>query len=73
MILTRRNRTLPSQVNYLPSVPAAVVDTTLGETVVSVGVEAAGDGSVRATFLGWKSVDSVAFGNPRFSGGKSYQ
>ena len=32
---------------------------------------APGDGSVRAIFLGGKSRGSVAFGNPRFSGGKS--
>ena len=33
---------------------------------------ASGDGGVQAIFLGGKSRGSVAFGNPRFSGGKSY-
>ena len=31
------------------------------------------DGNVRAIFLGGKSRGSVAFGKPRFSGGKAYK
>ena len=43
---------------------------TLG---VEVGrQESPWDGSVRAIFLAEKSRSSVAFGNPRFSGKKSY-
>ena len=43
-----------------------------GWTCVRRGRRASGDGSVRSIFLGGKSRDNVAFGNPRFSGGISH-
>ena len=51
--------------------------TPVRPRVQTVGVEVGSqdslwDGNVRAIFLGGKSRGSVTFGNPPFSGGKSY-